>query len=266
MSLPLPVPAGHIRVQLRFRHPAVQVQSNLPCSINGFQTDMVRYPTQHGLHTCFGLPHKTQRPCGYGLCFCCLILLLRHDFQNQWIENSKIQIFRPAEDHPANSDVFRCFQAHRWPAAKRLRKKRIQRTAAVVNQICFQLICLFLRCSIGRFSGTVEAVKADRINIKFFFQQRDHIFKLPPAHQISVQQHDLFPFWVTKPFDFHFAFPLTAAVRFPQESERTPPSPRFRTAISFACLLSRCTASDPLSPGSPMPWCVPPNSRRCQAG
>lgn len=61
-------------------------------------------------------------------------------------------------------------------------------------------------------------------------------------------------------------FPLTAAARFPQESGRTLPSPGFRTAISFACLLSRCTASDPLSRGLPTPGCAPPNSRQCRAG
>lgn len=166
MPLPLPIPAGHLRVRLRFRHTAVQVQSNLPCGINGFQTDMVRYPIQHSLHACFRLPHEAQRPCGHFLCSRRLILLLGHYSQNQRVPNAKIQIFRPAENHPANLDVFRRFQVYGRSAAEGLRIKRIQRTIAVLAQIVLQLVSLFLCRSIGRFSGTVEAVKADGINIK----------------------------------------------------------------------------------------------------
>ena len=62
------------------------------------------------------------------------------------------------------------------------------------------------------------------------------------------------------------AAPTTAASRSPQGSGRILPFPRCRTAISFAFLLSLCTASDPLFPESPTPWCVRPNSHRCQAG
>ena len=83
---------------------------------------------------------------------------------------------------------------------------------------------------------------------------------------IKVQMFHCFSLQITKPLDFHFTFPLTAAVRVPQGAGKSWPFPVFRTAISFACLISRCTASDPRFPESPTPWCVRPNSRRCQAG
>ena len=40
VSFPLPVPAGHIGIRLRFRQRPVQIQSHFPGRTDGFQTDI----------------------------------------------------------------------------------------------------------------------------------------------------------------------------------------------------------------------------------
>lgn len=105
-------------------------------------------------------------------------------------------------------DLRGCLQKNGRPAAKGFGEQYVERPAAVFKNVGFQLVRLLLRGGIGGLAGAVKAVEADGVNAVCFFQQRDHILKLPPAHQVAVQQHDGFPGRVAESFDLHGAFSL----------------------------------------------------------
>ena len=67
------------------------------------------------------------------------VLLLRHDLQEQPVQDAEIQIFRPAEDHAVDPDPRRRFQQDGRAAAEGLGKQRVQMPAAVFLDIALPL-------------------------------------------------------------------------------------------------------------------------------
>ena len=63
-------------------------------------------------------------------------------------------------------------------------------STAVFSDVGFQLVGLLLYSGVGDLSRSVKAIEADGIHTIHIFQQWDHVLKLPPAHEISMQQHD----------------------------------------------------------------------------
>ena len=198
---------------------------------------MIRDTAEHGLHSLLRLPHKAQRPCRHILFVCRSILLLRHDLQNQSIQHAKIQILRPAEDHSTDLNVWGSLQKNSRSAAQRLCIKQVQPSVQFFFNIFRQLVRLSLSGRVGRFACSVKAVETDGIHAEFLFQQRDQILKLPPAHKISVQQHNGLSLSIAESFDVHTNLPPGYFSTFMQKSQRSFPRPSviLLSQISFGC-------------------------------
>ena len=80
-------------------------------------------------------------------------------------------------------------------------------STAVFSDIDFQLMSLLLCCGVGDLSRSVKAIEADGIHAIRIFQQWNHVLKLPPAHEISMQQHDFLTLLNAKLFDLHVDTP-----------------------------------------------------------
>ena len=109
------------------------------------------------------------------------------DLQNQSIQHAKIQILRPAEDHPIDLNGWGSLQKNSRSAAQRLCIKQVQPSVQFFFNISRQLVRLSLSGRVSRFACSVKAVETDGIHAEFPFQQRDQVLKLLPAHKISVQ-------------------------------------------------------------------------------
>ena len=75
--------------------------------------------------------------------------------------------------------------------------------AEVAANVLLQLVRLCLSRSICCVSGTIEAVKAYGVDGIVLFQQRYDILKLPPAHEVAVQQHDASSLYFSEMLYFH---------------------------------------------------------------
>lgn len=79
--------------------------------------------------------------------------------------------------------------------------------AEIAANVLLQLIRLRLSGRVGRASGAIEAVKAYGVDGTVLFQQRYNILKLPPAHEVAVQQHDAFSLRFSEMLYLHFYTP-----------------------------------------------------------
>lgn len=123
VALLFPVPAGDVGLRLYREFCAVEIEPCGPGGPDGLQTDMLRDAGHHGLHALLRLAHEAQRPRGHRLLPGRFILLWRHDLEDQAVQDPKVQIFRPTEDHVVDPDARRGLQKDCRSAAERFGKE-----------------------------------------------------------------------------------------------------------------------------------------------
>ena len=138
---------------------------------------------------------------------CQVILAARHNGGQHPAEHTKVHVLRATQNHSAYLNFLPVEQHTCRCAAHGFAKHQVDGTILFFFDILFQLFGHCFRRGKVSFAGIIIAVRADGDHMVLLFQQRNHRFKLAPAHHVAGQQHNFAAALFAKFLYFHINVP-----------------------------------------------------------